>query len=484
MISITPLLNEPIGTISPRIYGHFAEHLGRCCYDGLWVGPDSTIPNRRGFRSDVVDALKGMPTPMLRWPGGCYADHYHWRDGIGPSEKRPRRLGLSCGLTTEDDNSLGTHEFMDFCRMIGAEPYFAGNMGSGSVQEMCDWVEYCNANQATDLANERRKNGDESPFGIKLWGVGNENWGCGGNYNAETYGMEFRRYATMLKHVDSTLELVACGFDSAWNRKFMELVKGHLELIDHLSVHKYWTRGGPGASFDEEQYYRLLEEADSTEAFIVETHDIISGVCACKTIGVALDEYGVWHPEARSWGDNANRISNDYSQPYTLRDAIAVAVAMEGFHRQCKILSMANLAQIVNVLHAPIATQGAAMWVTPTYHVLQLHAAHVGATALPVKVDSHRLPAGGPAVTATASTKEGQVAITITNRHLREAADVGIYAGGQVQDAKLLTGESAFDENTAEAPAHVSLRDMDLVTATGKVEFSLPPHSVATIIVG
>src|SRR5215207_6456668 len=197
--SLTVRSDAAIGTISPRLYGHFAEHLGRCCYDGLWVGTGRTdLPHYNGFRADVIDALKAMPVPMLRWPGGCYADHYHWRDGIGP--QRMQRLGMSCGLQVEDDNSLGTHEFMELCRLIGAEPYLAGNVGSGSPQELCDWLEYCNSTVKTTLSRERIANGASEPFGVRLWGVGNENWGCGGNYDAETYAREYRRYATMMRH--------------------------------------------------------------------------------------------------------------------------------------------------------------------------------------------------------------------------------------------------------------------------------------------
>lgn len=212
MTSVQILTDEPIGTISPRLYGHFAEHLGRCCYGGLWLGHGQGV---EGFHPAVLDALRRLPVPMLRWPGGCYADHYHWRDGVGDPDARPRRLGMSCGLQVEDDNGLGTDEFLALCRLIGAEPYLAGNVGSGTPQELADWVEYCNATAKTTLVRERAANGSSEPYGVRLWGVGNENWGCGGNYDAATYAKEYRRYATMLRHVDPAAELVACGFDDA-----------------------------------------------------------------------------------------------------------------------------------------------------------------------------------------------------------------------------------------------------------------------------
>src|SRR5690606_998972 len=207
---------SPIGTISPRLYGQFAEHLGRCCYNGLWVGQNANVPHDNGIRLDVLKALQQMPVPLLRWPGGCYADHYHWRDGIGPADQRPRRLGMSCGLTVADDNSFGTHEFLRLCELLGAEPYLAGNVGTGTPQELCDWLEYCNATLDTSLTRERRANGAAEPFNVRLWGIGNENWGCGGNFDVVTYAHEYRRYATMMRHVDPTAEFVICGHDEEW----------------------------------------------------------------------------------------------------------------------------------------------------------------------------------------------------------------------------------------------------------------------------
>ncbi len=485
MTTISPVLSKPIGTVSPRLYGHFAEHLGRCCYDGLWVGPkNQDVPQTRGFRQDVVDALKAMPTPLLRWPGGCYADHYHWRDGIGAPEQRPVRLGLSCGLAVEDDNGIGTHEFLDLCEMIGAEPYLAGNMGSGSVQEMCDWVEYCNTSRKTNLGLERAKNGREQPYKVKLWGVGNENWGCGGNYSAESYALEYRRYATMLRHVDEKAELVVCGFDDHWNRRLMETLRHHIGLVDHISIHRYWIHGGPGIDFSEQQYYRLLEEADDTERFIVTTQEILDGVRGTRNIGIALDEWGVWHPESRPWGpDNAGTMTDNYEQACTVRDAIATAAVLEVFHRQCNLLSLANLAQIVNVLHAPILTNGKAMWVTPTYYVLQLHAPHVGAEAVRTDAYGPVLPVGGKAVTATSSRKEGQIAVTITNRHLSEAQEINLKLSGEIVSARVMTSDAANAENSATRPNRVQLENLEVKTEPEQLLFTLPAHSVATVIV-
>src|SRR5688572_1280974 len=256
--TVTVLVDEPIGTISPLLHGHFVEHLGRCCNEGLWVGPDSSIPNRGGFRNDVVDALARLGLPVLRWPGGCYADTYHWRDGIGAYADRSRTLGESCGLSVVEDNGFGTHEFIDLCRQVGAEPYLAGNVGSGSPREMMEWVEYCNGSLDTSLVRERIANGHPPPMGVRFWGVGNENWGCGGNYDPEDYAKEFRRFATFLRMADSEIELVACGDNKReWNLRVLETLKDDLKYLDHLSVHQYY-KSGAATGFSEDDHYRLM----------------------------------------------------------------------------------------------------------------------------------------------------------------------------------------------------------------------------------
>lgn len=493
--TLTVRTGAPIGTISPRLYGHFAEHLERCCYDGIWVGLNNKdIPNIGGFRTDVINALKAMPVPMLRWPGGCYADHYHWRDGIGAPESRPQRLGMSCGLQVEDDNGLGTHEFIAFCRLIGAEPYLAGNMGSGSVQELCDWVEYCNATINTTLTQERAANGSPTPFGVKLWGVGNENWGCGGHYDAASYAQEYRRYATMLRHVDPQAELVACGHVDAWNEEFLRINRNYHQLMDHFSIHRYWINGASESHFSEDQYYNLLAEAQDTENFIKTTSDFIHEYTpdGRQPIKIALDEWGVWHPEARPWGPDHELMREplSYEQANTMRDALAVGIALEVFHRQCNVMSMANLAQIVNVLQSPIMTEGAAMWLTPTYYALQLHTPHIGATALPVEVTTGvSIPNGqfkveSSAVSATASASAHGKAVTLVNRHIDQPASVTLVTSGvsKVVKAQVLTAESAHAQNSIERPDHVKLVDLPVqADGSNRWRIELHPHSMATI---
>lgn len=467
--------DEPYGTISPRLYGHFAEHLGRCCYDGLFVGSDPEIPNIDGFRLDIIEALRAMPTPLLRWPGGCYADHYHWKDGIGTN--RPVRLGMSCGLQVLDTNELGTHEFLHLCELIGAEPYLAGNVGSGSPEELCHWVEYCNAALQTSLVKQRHANGRQEPWGVKLWGIGNENWGCGGNYDAESYALEYRRYSLMVQHVDPSIEMVACGHDTDWNKRCIDKLRHHMNFVDHFSIHRYWINGGHGTEFSADDYYALLDEAEKTEDFITETRGFLEEASnGRKKVGIALDEWGVWHPEARTWGPGPVASSTgDYSQACTMRDAVATAVGLEVFHRQCDSLSMANLAQITNVLHAPTMTDGEKMWLTPTYYALQMHKEHIGQTAYRVSVDGGAaVPAGTPAISATASSG----ALTITNRHLMETVEVSVE--GEYSKGILLSSESANGQNSASSSPIVPV-PLSLTRDGGTIRLQLPPHSVSTL---
>jgi alpha-N-arabinofuranosidase len=478
------LADEPIGTVSPRLYGHFAEHLGRCCYDGLWVGKEcAEIPHEDGFRKDVLDALRAMPVPLLRWPGGCYADHYHWRDGIGP--ERPVRLGMSCGFQVLDDNTLGTHEFLDFCAKIGAEPYLAGNVGSGSPQELCDWIEYTNTSLPTTIAKERQANGRQEPWGVRLWGVGNENWGCGGEYVARDYGREYRRYAGMLRHVDPQAELVVCGHDHCWNVELAETMRGKWHLANHFSIHRYWIEGGPGESFNAEQYYALLREADETEDFVKDTREILNATGG-ERIGIALDEWGVWHPEARTFGPGcADTCTDGFEQACTQRDALAAAIALEGFHRQCGSLSMANLAQIVNVIHAPVRTDGTAFWLTPTYHLLRMHTPHLGGTALRTEVEVDEATAGLAAVGATATTQDGLTTISFTNRHHDQPVDIEVAISGPIKSARLLAADLPNGQNTAEDPDAILANALHTGwDGPDKLIFTLPPHSMATVVVG
>jgi alpha-N-arabinofuranosidase len=481
------VLDQSIGTISPRLYGHFAEHLGRCCYGGMWAGD--------GFRADVVAALRELAVPFIRWPGGCYADHYHWRNGLGAPQARPRTLGTSCGTRVADTNAIGTHEFLGLCEDLGAEPYLALNVGSGSVQEACDWVEYVNGAAPTNLGAERAANGRQEPWGVRLWGVGNEVWDCGGRFDPVSYAQEYRRYATMLRHVDPSVELVAVGMEDAglpgpgidpqWNDKLLAALGSGVELVDHLSIHRYWIRGGPETGFDEADYYTLLDDAADTEAVIARAAGLVAGAAGNHPIGIALDEWGVWHPEARDWGpgDVPHRAPLDFEQACTMRDALAAAIALEGFHRQCRVLTMANLAQVVNVLQAVLLTDGPACIRTPTYHVFALHRPHLGAEALRVNVESEPSgPSARPALSATASHRGRSLAVTLLNRDYSRALTATIRVEATVSAGTVLAADSPAAVNSPDHPDRVSPRPLAVESrGPGSFSVTLPPASVATI---
>lgn len=478
---LSVIIDEPIGTLSPLLHGHFAEHIGRCCYDGLWVGKDSDIPNVNGFAKDVLEALKKAKIPMLRWPGGCFADSYHWRDGIGPAEKRPKTLGESCGLRVVETNELGTHEFIWLCRQLGAEPYLAGNVGSGTPQEMADWLHYCNSELDTDLVAERKANGHTEPMNVRYWGVGNENWGCGGHYDPEGYGKEYRRFATFLKQVDHRAELVACGLaDRQWNLKLVETLRNHPFLVDHLSVHRYYS-AGKAVDYAEDEYWEIMKGAVEVENDIQYSSEILSFFFAGKKkVGVAMDEWGVWHPEAT--GDK------DYEATSTLRDAVAAAAVLDVFHKRCDVTSMANMAQIVNVLQCLVQTDGARMWTTPTGHLFAMYAPHQGASSLRIDLQTEQFELKDKTkvgeLSASASAKDGHLIVSASNRHPSKGVELEIALRGAS------VGEGTVETLTADAPnACNSASEPDKVkTTTGKapggstVRLELPACSVQTFV--
>ena len=492
MSKLTIQAGETLGTISPYLHGHFAEHLGRCCYDGLFVGLDSKIPNQHGFRTDAIEAMKAMGVPQLRWPGGCFADSYHWRDGIGPVEGRPRTWAESCGLNVVEDNTLGTHEFITLCRLIGADPYLAGNVGSGSAQELADWAHYCNGSADTTLVRERAANGHPDPMGVKFWGVGNENWGCGGNYDAETYAKEYKRFATFLKMADSSAQLVACGWNQRdWNQKVVETLRDHLYLLDHVSVHQYWTNG-PAVDFTEDDYYNSFQAAPHCEEVVRYTDEILRFYTAGrKKVGIAFDEWGIWHPEAVT--------TSNYEAPSTVRDAVAGAGVLDVFQKWCDRVSTANIAQIANVLQAPIQTRGDKMWLTPTYHLFALYAPHRNALALRTEVEDAPtrdvappssifadLPSGSlPLLSASASKKDGRLAVSLSNRHKDAPQEVTlVLRGGTLRGGHIQTLAGAANAyNSAENAQVVGVTQAALDVQGDTLTLTLPACSVQTLVV-
>ncbi len=414
--------------------------------------------------------------PQLRWPGGCFADSYHWRDGIGPAESRPRTWAESCGENVVETNALGTHEFIALCKLIGADPYLAGNVGSGSVSELAGWVEYCNVTADTTLSRERAANGHPEAMNVRFWGVGNENWGCGGNYDAESYAKEYKRYATFLKMADSSIELVACGLnDRAWNLKVVETLRNNLDLMDHLSVHQYWTHG-PALGFTGEDYYRAFGAAMTVEDDIKFTSEILEFFCAGRRkVGIAFDEWGIWHPEARP--------PTKFEAPSTVRDAVVGAGVLDIFHKWCRYVSTANIAQIVNVLQALIQTSGSQMWLTPTYHLFHLYAPHRGASALRAEFESMETHGTLPLLSASASLKDGQLIVSLSSRHKEDASEVTLSLRGlSVRGGTVRTLSGTPDaHNSADNPDAVGVTEGTLDAQGDSLTLTLPACSVQTL---
>ncbi|MBR5836088.1 MAG: alpha-N-arabinofuranosidase [Bacteroidales bacterium] len=418
--------NQP--KIHKEIYGQFAEHLGRCIYDGIWVGPDSDIPNINGYRKDLIEALQYLKVPVLRWPGGCFADEYHWMDGIGPKENRPKMINNNWGGTVED-NSFGTHEFFNLCELLECEPYLSGNVGSGTVEELAKWVEYITAEGGT-LAELRAKNGRKEPWKLKYLGVGNESWGCGGEMRPEYYSDLYRRYAIYCRNYDgNVLYKVASGasdYDYDWTKVLMKNID--LDQMDGISLHYYTVKGwegskGSATDFDTEWWYNMISKAVEVEEVIENHKAIMKAYDPEYTVDLLLDEWGTWFDVEP--GTNPGHLY----QQNTMRDAMVAAMSLNIFHRHTDRLTMANIAQIVNVLQAMILTQGSEIVLTPTYHVFRMYNVHQDATFVPTDCDAADMvaPSGRimPEASVTASKDAaGKLHVSIANPLHNEAQTI------------------------------------------------------------
>jgi alpha-N-arabinofuranosidase len=495
MPHLTIRADQPGPVIDRHIFGHFAEHLGRCIYDGLWVGESSKIPHVRGWRSDLVVALKQIRVPNLRWPGGCFADDYHWRDGIGPREKRPRRINAHWGGVVED-NAVGTHEFLDLCGQLGCEPYLAVNVGSGSPREVRAWVEYCNAAAGT-LAEERAANGRREPWQVRLWGVGNETWGCGGNMTVEYYANEYRRFATYTRDFpNALLYRIASGArndDYHWTDVMMrEAFQGPIggPMLQGLSLHYYtvpgdWPPRHPATGFDHAGW-------NSVMALGWKMQEIVHGHCAVmdrhdpeRKTALVVDEWGAWYaPEP---GTNPGFLY----QQQTVRDAVLAALTLNVFIDHCERVRIANLAQIVNVLQAVALTEegGGRLVLTPTWDVLAFYAAHQAAARLPVQMEPAFFRHEGrdfPAVSATASlAADGAVNVTLCNTDPAAPAEITLTLDGRtpvLAEARVLATPVLTTCNTFDQPRAVTTRPLAEMRVSGDaVAFSLPPGAVASL---
>jgi alpha-N-arabinofuranosidase len=475
--------------ISKHIYGHFAEHLGRCIYDGFYVGDSSKIPNTNGVRNDIIAALKKLKVPNLRWPGGCFADTYHWKDGIGQKSKRPVIVNRWWGGVTED-NSFGTHDFLDMCERIGAEPYLAGNVGSGTVQELADWVQYVNFDGVSPMSGLRRENGKEKPWKVKLWGVGNEVWGCGGNMKPEHYANIYRQYATFMTDWTNSDSLfrVASGANVAdynWTEVLMRDIPHH--MLEGVALHHYsfveWTNKGSATDFSEQQYFATMRTALRMDELVTRHSTVMDKYDPSRKIALVVDEWGGWYNVEA--GTNPGFLY----QQNTMRDAMIAGVTLNIFNNHCDRVRVANLAQTVNVLQAVVLTNKEKMILTPTYHVMEMYNVHQDATMIPLQIrtgdyilNNQKLPA----VSASASkNKEGVTHISLVNIDAKQPQEISMEVRGGKYTAvngRIISGEKIQDHNSFENPEKIKPSVFkDIKTSANGITVTLPPFSVVVL---
>ena len=497
--------DQPAAKINKEIYGQFAEHLGSCIYGGLWVGEDSPIPNIKGYRKDVFEALKALQVPVLRWPGGCFADEYHWRDGIGPKEQRPSMKNNNWGGTIED-NSFGTHEFLNLCEMLGCEPYISGNVGSGTVEELAKWVEYMTSKEGTPMAKLRKENGRVKPWKVKYLGVGNESWGCGGNMRPEYYSDLYRRYSVYCRNYDGNkLYKIASGasdYDYKWTKVLMECIGNRM---DGVSLHYYTCSGwngpkGSATQFDNDQYYWALAKCLEIEEVIKKHKDIMDQADPKKKVDLLVDEWGTW------WDEEPGTIPGHLYQQNALRDAFVAALSLNVFHRHTDRVKMANIAQVVNVLQSMILTDQKGtghMVLTPTYHVFEMYKPFQEATFLPIDIETETIQVAKayfkdqatgknagtrplPMVSASAAkTQDGSIVVALTNVSLDKAHSLDIALEGcqpKLVTGRILTSKNVADYNDFEHPTVVAPHEFkDARLKKGHLTVKLPAKSIVVL---
>ena len=491
MKKLSMLINarDIISHISPEIYGHFSEHLGRCIYNGIYVGEDSAIPNTDGIRNDIIEAFREIKVPVLRWPGGCFADEYHWKDGIGKKSERKKMINTNWGGVTED-NSFGTHEFFRLCELVGCEPYLSGNVGSGTVRELSEWIEYITSDNVSPMTELRKQNGREKPWKLKYLGIGNENWGCGGNMRPEFYADVYRRFQSFCKNYgDNKLFRIACGpgeGDIGWTEGLMKnITHAH---ADAISLHHYtlptknWTKKGDAVKFGNEEYYSTIAGAVHTDDLIARNIDIMNRYDPKNEIKLTVDEWGCWYDVME--GTNPGFLY----QQNTMRDAVVAAYSLNIFNRRSDRVVMANIAQVVNVLQAIILTEGEAMIKTPTYHVFDLFKDHQGGENVYCWCDNEKIGNENekvPMISSSASVKDGVMTITLANASLDEDAEISCDICGfnaSSAQANILTGEvhalNDIDNGDRVKPAEYSAS-----VSGGNLSVVLPACSVVTVTV-
>ena len=474
--------------ISKHIYGHFAEHLGRCIYDGFYVGDTSRIKNTAGVRNDIIDALKKLKIPNLRWPGGCFADTYHWKDGIGDKAKRPSIVNTNWGDVTED-NSFGTHDFLNMCKLLNCEPYLSGNVGSGTVQELADWVQYTNFDNVCPMGELRKQNGQKDPWGVRFWGIGNEAWGCGGNMKPEHYANLFRQYATFMNNSPKTsLFKIASGAsdnDYNWTEVLMKNIP--TRMISGLAMHHYsvieWNKKGSATNYTEAQYFATMKSAWLMDELVTKHSAIMNKYDPAKKVALVVDEWGGWYD-----GEPGSNPHFLYQQN-TMRDALIAGITLNIFNNHAERVRLANLAQCVNVLQAVILTNKEKMILTPTYHVMQLYSVHQNARLIPLEIKSNNYQFGTetlPAVSGSASKDSmGVVHISLTNIDTKVAQEIVINMSGKVfahTTGQIITSGKLQDYNSFDNPDKIKpLPFTSFFNKQGGLVVKLPPFSVVVL---
>ncbi len=508
------LLDEPLGTISPNIYGHFTENLGAVVYDGIWVGEGSSIPNINGIRKELVEQMRKIKAPVIRYPGGCFADSYDWRDGIGPADKRPRRTNFWEGVETQtsprnhkyDPNQFGTNEFVHFCKLIGSQPYLAANLRSLPAQEFYRWVEYCNSPAgSTTLAEMRAAAGYSEPFQVRYWGVGNESWGCGGNFTAQEYAAEFRRFTTWVPSFGQDLSLVASGPNDDswdWTRGFLEEIvrkgPGQLRSIYGLSLHNYawnlsrgrtkdWEAGkGDALKFDAVDWYELLRQGEGIESLITGHWKVMGEFDHDHHIKLVVDEWGPWYrPGSEMAAGDA------LEQTPTLRDAVFSGMTLDIFNQHPEKVGMANCAQLINCLNSLYLAHEDKFCVTPVGHVFDMYAAHQGGQSLRTvfsvpKVNYERdgKPASFSGLRGSASLHDKILVLTAVNPHMSETCEAQIGIAGAVirsGTATTLTAADIHAHNTFEQREVVAPQTRAVGTKGKVLNFAFAPASVTKL---
>jgi alpha-N-arabinofuranosidase len=477
-------------TISRHIYGQFAEHLGRGIYDGFWVDKNLPVKKQDRIRLDIVEALKKIKIPNLRWPGGCFADEYHWRDGIGPRLQRPKMVNTNWGGVTED-NSFGTHEFLALCKLLNTEPYIAGNVGSGTVEEMSKWIEYLNSNSSSTIANLRKQNGHPEPYGVTFWGVGNESWGCGGNMTPDYYVNQFKRYASFAKNYPgATLKKVASGAnadDYNWTEVCMKNIPN--DMMWGLSVHYYtiptgnWNKKGSATNFDEKEYFNTMANCLRMEELVTKHSAIMDKYDPARKVALVVDEWGVWtDPEP-------NTNPGFLYQQNSLRDALIAATTLNIFNNHSDRIRMAELAQTINVLQALILTEKTKMVLTPTYHVFDMYKVHQDAKYLNITLNSPGYAVDGKSLkvvnVSASQDAAGKIHLSLVNIDMNKAVTISTELKGmqwKTVTGQILTSANITDVNTFSQPSKITLRNFTgAKQQDGKLVVTLPAKSVVTL---